>query len=169
MEVVHILLQDFAQHLTSQNASTSTVKNYIADIGLFFRFLENHDRPVTLLTLPHQLFNPNISSYHQYLISRFPPSTVKRRISSLNKFVSFANSSRPVSPIPPISNFQSSVSELPVPIPPSSHAKGSFSYTFALFILLIISLSVVSGLIASRLAPSAPIGLVDPGVSHISP
>ena len=153
MEVVHIILQNFAQHLTSHNASTSTVKNYLADIGLFFRFLESHDQPVSLLTLPHQLSDSNISLYHQYLISNFPSSTVKRRISSLNKFITFANSSHPVS------SFQS----------PVSAPKPHFNYTFALFVLLTIFLSIISGFVASQLAPRAPLGLVDPATTSLLP
>ena len=125
MEVVHILLQNFAQHLAAQNASASTVKNYLADINLFFRYLKNHDRPVSLLTLPHQLSGSNIFSYHQYLISNFPPPTVKRRISSLNKFTSFI-----------------------IPI-----AKPRFNYRFALFILLTISISIIGGFVASLVLP----------------
>lgn len=159
MEVVHILLQNFSRHLASNNASISTIKNYLADIGLFFRFLENRDQPVSLLTLPHQLSGSNISNYHQYLIARFPISTVKRRISSLNKFVSFVNSSHP-SP-----NIQSLIS-IPDPLPPT---KPRFNYTFALFILLTISLSIIGGFIASQLAPRAPIGLVDPSTTSLLP
>jgi len=124
MEVVHILLQNFAQHLASQNASASTIKNYLADINLFFRYLKNHDQPVSLLTLPHQL-----SKYHQYLISRFPSSTIKRRISSLNKFISFI-----------------------IPVT-TTVAKPHFNYHLALFILLIISLSIIGGWVASQLTP----------------
>ncbi len=157
MEVVHILLQDFSQYLTSQNASDSTVKNYLADIGLFFRFLESHDQPVSLLTLPHQLSNSNLSSYHQYLTTHFPLPTVKRRISSLNKFISFTK----LGVVLPTS--------LPSPLPPPPHAKARFNYSFALFVLLTISLAIIGGFIASRLAPQAPVGLVDPGVSHLFP
>lgn len=126
MEVVHIILQDFSQHLAAQNASASTIKNYLADISLFFRYLKNHDQPISLLTLPQQLSGSNISSYHQYLICRFPPSTVKRRISSLNKFVSF------ISPV---------------------KSKPRFNYHFALLILLIIFLSIIGGFVASQILP----------------
>ena len=124
MEVVHIILQNFAQHLAAQNASASTIKNYLADINLFFRYLKNHDQPVSLLTLPRQL-----SGYHQYLISNFPSSTVKRRLSSLNKFTSFI-----------------------IPVT-TTIAKPRFNYHLALFILLIISLSIIGGFVASLVLP----------------
>lgn len=168
MEVVHILLQDFTKNLTSQNASDSTVKNYLADISLFFRFLESHDQPVSLLTLPHQLSDSNISSYHQYLIANFPVATVKRRISSLNKFISFTKLGV-VLLTNQVTNNQLTPPSLPSPLPPPPPPKAHFNYSFALLILLIISLSIIGGLIASQLAPKAPIGLVDPGVSHIFP
>ena len=159
MEVVHILLQDFAKTLTSQNASDSTIKNYLADIGLFFRFLENRDQPVSLLTLPHQLSDSNISAYHQYLIANFPLTTVKRRISSLNKFIAFA---KPTNHEP-----TNQLANLPSPLPPPPHAKAHFNYSFALFILLTISLSIIGGFVASQLVPRAPVGLVDPSYTFL--
>ena len=168
MEVVHILLQDFTQHLTSQNASDSTIKNYLADIGLFFRFLENRDQPVSLLTLPHQLSDPTISSYHQYLIAHFPSSTVKRRVSSLNKFISFTKLGK-VLPTNLVTNNQPTSSSLPLPLSPPPHAKVGFNYPFALFILLTVSLSIIGGFVASQLTPSAPIGLVDPSTTPLLP
>lgn len=168
MEVVHILLQDFTKTLTSKNASDSTIKNYLADIRLFFRFLENRDQPISLLTLPHQLSDSNISSYHQYLVANFPLATVKRRISSLNKFIYFTKL-RKVLPTNQVTNNQLTSTSLPSPLPPPPHTKARFNYSFALFILLTISLSIISGFVASQLTPKAPVGLVDPRVSHIFP
>ena len=166
MEVINIILQNFAQHLTSQNASESTVKNYLADINLFFQYLKNHEQPVSLLTLPHQLNDTNISHYHQYLVSHFPLSTVKRRISSLNKFISFIKKPGEVLPTNQVTN-------LPLPPisppPPTPVAKSNFNYPFALFVLLTIFISIISGFIASKLSPRAPIGLVDPSTTHLLP
>ncbi len=166
MEIVHILLQDFSHHLTIQNASASTIKNYLADIALFFRFLENHDQPVSLLTLPHQLSDANISHYHQYLVSRFPLPTVKRRISSLNKFISFAKKPGEVLPTNQVTNIPLPP---PSPPPPSPVTKPRFNYYLALLILLTISLSIIGGFVASQLTPWAPIGLVDPSTTPLLP
>ena len=89
MNVIHILLQNFAKFLQDTGASANTARNYLADINVFFRYLSDKQQPVSFLTLDSLLSSSSQNNYHHYLLDHFPTATVKRRISSLNKFFIF--------------------------------------------------------------------------------
>jgi len=170
MNVIHILLQNFAKFLQDTGASANTARNYLADINVFFRYLSDKQQPVSFLTLDSLLSSSSQNNYHHYLLDHFPTATVKRRISSLNKFSQFVKNSHLVTPVTPISSFQSPASvssSLPSPLPPISHSKSNSPFLYALFVLLIISVSIMSGYFASRFSKSSIIGLVDPSAATI--
>jgi len=164
MQVTHILLQNFSQFLQESGATSNTVKNYLADISVFFRFLSDKEQPISFLTLETLLSPISVNKYHHYLIATFPVATVKRRVSSLNKFSHFVKISHLITPVTPISIAQS----LPSPLPPTPHSKPIFSHLFTFFILLTISASIMGGYLASRISDQSIIGLVDPSVTNLS-
>lgn len=161
MNVIHILLQNFSRFLQDNGASSNTIKNYIADINVFFRFLSDKQQPISFLTIDTLLSPSSLENYHQYLTANFPITTVKRRLSSLNKFVEFIKNSHLATPTIPIS-------ELPSPLPPIPHSKGTFSPLFAIFIVLTISVSIIGGYLASRSSSQSSVGLVDPSATFVN-
>lgn len=168
MNVVHILLQNFSQFLQDNGASSNTIKNYIADITVFFRYLSDKQQPISFLTIDSLLSTSSLENYHQYLLVSFPIATVKRRLSSLNKFCEFVKNSHLVTPSIPVSTIQYPIPELPSPLPPILHSKGVSSPLFVIFIVLTVSVSIIGGYLASYSAHQSAIGLVDPSATFIN-
>lgn len=152
MDFSQLLLQNFSQYLRASGASDNTIKNYLCDVQLFFRYLSAHDQHISLNLLPHLLSSSSISTYQNYLHTCLSPKTAKRRLSSFNKFLAFALSAglftklAPESPSP-ITN---SVSPylLPAMIIPSPSFRFK-AYLPALFILLTIIIAIVAGALAA--------------------
>ena len=172
MQVTHILLQNFSQFLQESGATSNTVKNYLADISVFFRFLSDKEQPISFLTLETLLSPISVNKYHHYLIATFPVATVKRRISSLNKFSHFVKISHLTSTAPILTSSielpVSISSSLPSPLPPTPHSKHNFSFLFAIFVLFTISASIMGGYFASQISKQSIVGLVDPSVTNLS-
>ncbi|MEK7155027.1 MAG: site-specific integrase [Patescibacteria group bacterium] len=173
MNVIHILLQNFSQFLQDTGASSNTIKNYIADINVFFRFVSGKQQPISFLTIDSLLSTSSQDSYHQYLTANFPIATVKRRLSSLNKFAGFVKNSHLISttPVVPTPNFQSPISiplPIPSPLPPLPDSKSNFPFLFAIFVLLTVSASIMGGYLVSRISAQSIVGLVDPSVTNLS-
>lgn len=161
MDVIHILLQNFSQFLQDTGASPNTLKNYLADINVFFRFLSDQHQPISFLTIDSLLSPSSQNIYHQYLVTNFPTATVKRRLSSLNKFTEFVKNSHL------ISNIELPISVTPSPLPPTPHSNKTNSPLFAIFIVIIVSVSIIGGYLASRISQQPIVGLVDPSAATI--
>ena len=90
------LPNQFRAFLISQQLSSSTVKNYVADINHFLDWLRDNKG------IEHQAANEGIfalftiqtiQEYQQSLITaKTPTSTIKRHVSALRKFGQFAQS-----------------------------------------------------------------------------
>ncbi len=143
MDFSQLLLQNFAQYLRASGASDNTIKNYLCDVQLFFRYLSAHDQHISLNLLPHLLSSSSISTYQNYLHTTCSPATTKRRLSSFNKFLAFSLStglSLKLTPESPTIILTS----------PSFRLK---TYLPALFILLTIIIAIITGALAAYILP----------------
>ena len=143
MDFSQLLLQNFAQYLRASGASDNTIKNYLCDVQLFFRYLSAHDQHISLNLLPHLLSSSSISTYQNYLHTCLSPKTAKRRLSSFNKFLAFSLStglSLKLTPESPTIILTS----------PSFRLK---TYLPALFILLTIIIAIITGALAAYILP----------------
>lgn len=128
MTLIHTILQDFAQDLQNKGASENTIKNYLADIQMFLRFITPNGETISLNTLPQIMTPEKISQYQQHLISTYPHSTTKRRLSSLKKFLDF------ILPTPPPS----------LPLSVSVVTKTNKKYPSVLLVSLTIAIAIIS-------------------------
>ena len=122
MDYPQELLAKFRQHLLDQSVSSNTLKNYLSDLRVFLFFATSQYQPLTSdnISLINQ---PDVSTkYEEYLATINPPATVKRRISSLRKFIDFCHQqgilSAVTSPPPVSSPAPISVPIIPVEPPP---------------------------------------------------
>lgn len=132
MDFSQLLLQNFAQYLRASGASDNTIKNYLCDVQLFFRYLSTHDQHISLNLLPHHLSPTSVATYQNYLYTTCSPTTTKRHLSSFNKFLAFS-----------ISTGLSPTIIIPSP---SFRFK---TYLPALFILLTIIIAIIAGALAA--------------------
>ena len=83
-------LMEFKKYISLQTASVNTIKNYLSDLRLFLFFItQNQHLLLDPQTLPSFINQEFIDRYEQFLAVTNPPTTTKRRISSLKKFIDY--------------------------------------------------------------------------------
>jgi len=103
------LLKDFAQNLTNDKYSQSTVKNYSSDLKNFLFWSQKNLPQIALLSshLPQILTPSLIKTYQkQYLANKYGKKTAIRRLAGLKVFCQYAQKealihANPFSSLPP--------------------------------------------------------------------
>lgn len=90
-------LKAFRAHLYVSGSSNNTIKNYIIDIQSFLRWVEQVRGQPPLQTIDRVL----IAQYGERLAQHFSPLTVRRRLSSLRKYLRFAQEQGYIAPFYP--------------------------------------------------------------------
>lgn len=121
MDYPQELISKFRQHLLDQSVSSNTLKNYLSDLRVFLFFAASQYQPLTPENIS-LIDQPDVSAkYESYLATINPPATVKRRISSLRKFVDFCHQQAIITsspaPSPSVSEVPPDAGE-PVPVIP---------------------------------------------------
>ncbi|HBC72235.1 MAG: hypothetical protein UX91_C0007G0182 [Candidatus Amesbacteria bacterium GW2011_GWB1_47_19] len=122
MDYTQDLLSQFRQQLISQSVSPNTLKNYVSDLRVLLFFVSTQYQPLTPESLS-TITQPEVAKkYEEYLTSTNPPATVKRRLSSMRKFIDFCHQTNLLqpAPIPPIQTPDVTFSPPPpAPTPPT--------------------------------------------------
>lgn len=114
MDYLQYYIQEFKKYISLQTTSPNTIKNYLSDLRLFFSFIgQKGSKPLSPLTLPSYISPDFITEYESYLSLANPPSTTKRRVSSLKKFIDYCQS---IGIVPQMSD---SAALADFPLPPS--------------------------------------------------
>jgi hypothetical protein len=129
MEYTDYYLTEFKKFISQQTTSVNTVKNYLSDLRVFLNYIVNVDHArLDSQTLPSYLTQSYLSRYEQFLSQANPPTTAKRRISSLKKFIDYCATQgidpapEDMPPIPPRAVMPSPppdlIEPIVMPIPP---------------------------------------------------
>jgi len=78
------VLKNFQTFLVSKNYSSSTIRNYLSDVGNYFEFVENCELKIE----NSNLFSSDVVSFYLQTIQKNP--AYSRYLSSLSKFFQFA-------------------------------------------------------------------------------
>lgn len=109
MDNSQFYLDQFKKYISLQTASPNTIKNYLSDLRVFFNFAANNlNQPLSSQTIPNLLSENTLLRYDEYLSQNNPPTTAKRRTSSLKKFIEYCSTvsiaplnTPPPPPLPP--------------------------------------------------------------------
>lgn len=136
MDYSKYYLAEFKKYISATTSSINTLKNYLSDLRIFLKFINDQGLEVTPQNLVIYLTDPRLSQYESFLMEKNPLSTTKRRISSLKKFLEYCaaqgiviNTPPPPPPLPSVTLVKEGLPEVgqpisttqtvpPLPIPP---------------------------------------------------
>jgi hypothetical protein len=125
MDNSQFYLDQFKKYISLQTASPNTIKNYLSDLRVFFNFAANNlNQPLSSQTIPNLLSENTLLRYDEYLSQNNPPTTAKRRTSSLKKFIEYCST---ISITPP--NIPPSPPPPPPPPPPITYDQSPINYS----------------------------------------